>query len=339
MPTETNIQEVFELFMRSRQDSVPHCVTPARDGMYRDAILGVVVGDAVGVPFESGWRDTYTATDMTDVAHGASTCHKEPLPIGTWSDDSCLTFATIDHLRKHRTTDTEDLMLRFCAWYYGNSYTPQGQKRFGEGKTTVRALEAFKSGMPADRCGSADDTATRNGSLMRILPLAFYPHSADEIAKISAVTHAHPLAIMACICYVEIAENLIGGKEKLAAVREIRWPQCEAFSRMAAISEYTRDEIRSSANVIETLEAALWCFLTTDNYRDCILTAVNLGRDTDTVAAIAGGLAGMYYQGDNGIPTQWIENLQPGYEEYIRFEETELCIEQWDFYRPIFRTE
>ena len=69
--------------------------------------------------------------------------------------------------------------------------------------------------------------------------------------------------------------------------------------------------------MIETLEAALWCFLTTENYRDCIIKAVNLGRDTDTVAAVAGGLAGMYYQGEKGIPAEWIRNLQPGYEKYL----------------------
>lgn len=316
MQTE-NIQEVFERFMRARADSAAHCVTPARDGMFRDAILGVLVGDAVGVPFECGWRDQYTVTDMVGYEPWMPGYHEEVIPIGTWSDDSALTFATIDSYRACGKWDSADLLKRFCDWFYHDAYVPQGQTRFGEGKVTVRALENFRSGVSADECGVADETKLGNGSLMRILPLAFYPHTAADIARVSSVTHAAKTCAMACVCYVEIAERLIAGADKFDAVRAQDWPQCAAFGRMAQIETLPRDEIKSSGHVIETLEAALWCLLTTDNYRDCILTAVNLGRDTDTVAAVAGGLAGMVYRGENGIPQKWIENLQPGYETFV----------------------
>ena len=332
-----NIQEIYRDFRVHRAWYEEFLANPptgsarTREEIYHDAILGLVVGDADGVPFESGWRDTYTVKDMVGYEPGMPGYHDTPIPIGSWSDDSCLTFATIDHLRNRFVPNTEDLMQRFCAWYADNAYTPLGQKRFGEGKTTVRAIQAFQTGTPADKCGADEDTALGNGSLMRILPLAFYPHKLSEVAKISAVTHAHPLAMMACVCYIEIADKLIEGKEKHDAVREIQWPQCEAFARMAKIETLPRDEIKSSCHVIETLEAALWCFLTTDNYRDCILTAVNLGRDTDTVAAVAGGLAGIYYSGKKGIPKKWIEKLQPGYETFVHFEERMVCFEAWNY--------
>lgn len=318
------INAAYARFREQREWNEPHMAVPpqgcgrTREEIFHDAILGLVVGDAVGVPYESAWRDSYTAADMVAVGQGASTCHHGPIPCGSWSDDSCMTFATVDHLRSCDVSDTEDLMRRFCAWFEADAYTPKGQKRFGEGRTTTRALQTFRSGTPADACGLAEETALGNGSLMRILPLAFFGHSPQQVAQISAVTHAHPLAVMACVCYIEVAEKLIEGKDKADAVREIRWPDCGAFARMATIETCSRDEIKSSCHVIETLEAALWCLLTTQNYRDCILTAVNLGRDTDTVAAVAGGLAGICYAGEKGIPAQWIEKLQPGYEDYIR---------------------
>ena len=69
------------------------------------------------------------------------------------------------------------------------------------------------------------------------------------------------------------------------------------------------DEIKSTGYVVDTLEASIWCILHTDNYKDCVLKAVNLGGDTDTIAAVAGGLAGIIY-GYEDIPIKWINNLQ-----------------------------
>lgn len=280
-------------------------------------MLGLVVADAVGVPFECGWRDQYEVTEMVGFEPGMPGYHAAAIPVGSWSDDSSLTFATVDSYRVCGAWNSADLLKRFCAWFYDDAYVPQGQKRFGEGKVTVSALEKFRAGVDADECGVREETALGNGSLMRILPLALNPHTAADVARVSSLTHAAPLCAMSCVCYVEIAERLLAGEDKLAAVRAQEWPEHEAFARMPHIETLPRDEIKSSGHVIETLEAALWCLLTTDNYRDCILTAVNLGRDTDTVAAVAGGLAGLYYQGEKGVPSEWIEKLQPGYETYL----------------------
>lgn len=317
MQIENNIQDIYAAFMRSRGDTSPHCVTPKQPQAFRDAILGLVVGDAAGVPFECGWRDQYTVRDMVGYEVGMPGYHETPIPIGTWSDDSALTFATIDSYRACGRWDSTDLLTRFCGWFYDDRYVPQGQKRFGEGKVTVRAFENFRAGKPADVCGVAEETALGNGSLMRILPMAFFSHTTADIARVSSLTHASKTCVMACVCYIEIAERLLAGANKFDAVRAQDWPQSEAFRRMSAIHTLSRDEILSSGNVIETLEAVLWCFLTTDSYRDCILTAINLGRDTDTIAAIVGGLAGFYYRGEAGIPPQWIANLQPGFEDYL----------------------
>ena len=83
------------------------------------------------------------------------------------------------------------------------------------------------------------------------------------------------------------------------------------YSRLPNLQGLRREEVRSSGYVVDTLEAALWCFLNTNSYRECVLTAVNLGEDTDTVAAVAGGLAGIYYgcSGESGVPDEWIAQI------------------------------
>ena len=80
-----------------------------------------------------------------------------------------------------------------------------------------------------------------------------------------------------------------------------------AYSRLtdiASFAELPESEIKSTGYIVDTLEAAVWCFINTDSYKDCVLKAVNLGGDTDTIASVAGGLAGIYY-GRDSIPQEW----------------------------------
>ncbi len=144
---------------------------------------------------------------------------------------------------------------------------------------------------------------------MRIVPLAFVPGiTDDEIRMVSAITHAHPKVTEGCVYYVRIARGLLEGKELRALLDEII-PVDSDYFMTREIEQRNRNEISSSGYVIDTFEAAMWCLLTTDNYRDCILKVANLGEDTDTVAAVAGGLAGIIY-GYDAIPTEWIAGLQ-----------------------------
>lgn len=154
-----------------------------------------------------------------------------------------------------------------------------------------------------------------NGALMRILPLAFIPHTAQDILKVGKLTHAHEISQTACRLYVHLAGKLIEGTPIKEAICSLAYlppvAHMKEFERIAYIGELNRDEIKSSGYVVDTLEAALWCLWTTSTYEDCVLTAVNLGEDTDTVAAVAGGLSGIVYGcgGKNGIPTRWINQI------------------------------
>ena len=146
-------------------------------------------------------------------------------------------------------------------------------------------------------CGLDNKMAQGNGGLMRILPLAFIDCTDEDIRNVCGLTHAHSTPKQLCVNYVNIARRLIKGERILDAV--------EGFARLDGAR---RDIIKSTGYVVDTLEAAIWCLLNTDNYKDCVLTAVNLGSDTDTVAAVAGGLAGIVY-GFDSIPKEWIDKL------------------------------
>lgn len=276
-----------------------------------NGIMGLIVGDALGVPAEFKPRDTFRITDMT----GFGTYNQPP---GTWSDDSSMTLATIAGIVIRNGVFPNEIMRNFKLWLTSAIYTPWGEV-FDVGGATRRAIDRYIYGEAPQNCGGKTRMDNGNGALMRILPIALFTSKPDTILSVAHLTHAHWISDYACLIYSEIVRNLMNGanKEKSVANGIERYiEQISAigglaeYSRLARIRDCSRDEIRSSGYVIDTLEAALWCFLTTDSYRECVLAAVNLGEDTDTVAAVAGGLAGIYYGGgENGIPAEWISQI------------------------------
>ena len=268
-----------------------------------DAIMGLVVGDALGVPYEFRQRNTFKAEDMT----GYGT-HSQPP--GTWSDDSSMTLATLSSLACYGKIKPDDIMLRFSKWLHDAEYTARDEV-FDIGLTTHSAILRYLRGTPLHKCGSNSEYSNGNGALMRILPLAFLPHTLDDLYDVAGLTHAHEISQTACEIYTNVAMRILGGLKKGRAVYLETSDLPHPFERLEYLGNLTRDEIKSSGYVVDTLEAALWCLLKTDSYRDCVLTAVNLGDDTDTVAAVAGGLAGIYYGvgGEKGIPEEWIAHV------------------------------
>lgn len=260
----------------------------------RAAMYGLAIGDALGVPYEFKNRDTFECTGMT----GGGTWGQ---PAGTWSDDTSMTLATLDSLNAcHGEVSEDDMQRRFLDWKDRGLYAVDG-KVFDIGNTTSQALEM---GWGIDR-----EDANGNGSLMRILPLAFAPCGFWDVQRASAITHAHWMSCEACVIYVGIAKELLEGADIDMAV--LHWAQKEysPFDRLARLHGMRRDDIESDGFVVNTLEAALWCLLHTHSYEDAVLTAVNLGGDTDTTAAVTGGLAGILY-GLEDIPVEWVEALR-----------------------------
>lgn len=299
---------------------------PVRSGIY-----GLAIADAVGVPAEFHSREELKRSPITDMI-GFGSHYQKP---GTWSDDTSMALCLAYSLPVRGGIDPEDIMRRFADWMRNGRYSPD-RKCFDIGNTCAEAIGRFLTGYPAEECGPTELNSNGNGSLMRILPLLYYltnrygfdfsrsDEAMKEIGLVSSLTHGHAIARSACGIYLCVCAGLTQGeKEKETAVRDgireaLAWYGAHeeyregvgVWSRTAnGIAPLAEEEIRSGGYVVDTLEAALWCFLNSSDYRECVLKAVNLGRDTDTTAAVAGGLAGLYY-GYEGIPEAWREKLR-----------------------------
>lgn len=316
-------------------------------------MLGHAVGDALGVPVEFCSREELDENPVTDMQGWGS----YPVPEGCWSDDTSMALATLDSLKKG-SVDYEDIMQNFVAWCTEDKYTPTGEM-FDIGRTCLAAIRSYmKDNKPALECGLDDEHSNGNGSLMRIHPMALYLFSkglvGDEGVEIihntSALTHAHPRAKMGCELYARMLWSILDNPSKWScakALAEFR-NSCNSdefyiyerklINRIAMsylhrenpdkYKAVSRKEIKSTGYVVDTLEAAVWCLLTTNSYKECVLKAVNLGEDTDTVAAVAGGLAGALY-GLDSIPEEWLNALKK--REYIE----EMCEEAYKSWKNV----
>ena len=285
-------------------------------------MLGHAIGDALGVPVEFCERNELVEKPVTDmVGYGTY-----PYPEGCWSDDTSMSLAALDSLASGKL-DFDDIMVKFGEWYYDDEYTPTGEM-FDVGNTCSYAIDNyFAYHKPIEECGLTGEHSNGNGSLMRIHPFVLYAYanqmSVDEwlgvIVKASALTHSHDRSKIGCLIYTFVLMSLLKDKGKDGIKDALKkaehyFSACAEFIPYERIfksdfAELPRDEIKSSGYVVDTLEAAIWCLLTTENYRDCVLKAVNLGDDTDTVAAVAGGLAGALY-GYDAIPKEWLDTLK-----------------------------
>lgn len=272
-------------------------------------IMGAVIGDALGVPYEFKERDTFKATSMTSGGY-----HNQPL--GTWSDDSALLLALADGLGQDM--GIQDIGNLFVEWRMSGAYTPDGVV-FDIGATTNTAICNMVNGIYPTDAGLKGVHNNGNGALMRILPIAFKYFDDDfreeSVEAVASMTHGHKLSVDCCKIYVEMAVDLLRGMDAKEAYQDV----CIRFKHgcdrklkpflSGKLFTATRNQIDSSGYVLSTLEAAVWCLLHNDNYRDTVLEAVNLGDDTDTTSCVAGGLAGILY-GYDAIPELWLEQLR-----------------------------
>lgn len=281
--------------------------------------MGVCVGDALGLPVQFYSRQARVDYPVTGMG-GYGTFG---LPPGTWSDDSSLTLCLAEALCDG--FDLGAIAHNFVCWRYDGYWTPFEQA-FDVGGTTNQAMSRLRDGVPPTESGGTGEWSNGNGSLMRILPMAFryktvdFPELVREVHLCSSITHAHLRSQIACGIYISIAICLLEGLEPKAAYLE----GIERVKPIYAEEKYSIDlplfdrvfngdietlpmtEISSSTYVIHTIEAALWCLLTTSSFSEALLKAVNLGDDTDSVGAVTGGLAGIYY-GFDSIPSEWLE--------------------------------
>lgn len=290
--------------------------------IYKDILFGVSVGDALGVPVEFQSREKIALNPVTDMI-GFGTYN---LPPGTFSDDSSLTFCLTESLTQKLTL--ENISENFQKWYFDNFWTPNG-KVFDIGIATRQAILRLKNGTRPDLAGGMDVFENGNGSLMRILPLVAVikdlPIEERYLLtkQVSSITHGHIRSVISCFYYLEFARKIILGKDKFEVYKNLKHEvsdflkaigiiesEMSIFDRILKndIFRVPEKDIRSSSYVLHTLEASIWCILTTDNFKNAVLKAVNLGEDTDTTGAVTGGLAGLLYSFES-IPKNWTNQL------------------------------
>ena len=294
------------------------------NNLNKDILLGTAIGDALGLPVQFLDREVVAKNPVTTmIGYGQFN-----VPAGTWSDDSSLSLCLAESLCKGY--DLSDIANNFVKWMFEGFWTPFN-KAFDIGKTTYFAVVNLRNGVSPYLAGMDRERDNGNGSLMRILPLVPYILNMEVeerykiIGEVSSLTHRHPRSILACIALCEFAIQYINQQSCEKAYqtmqqillqllkREIFIEEDVPFKRLVGLSynEFKAIElkdIRSTGYVIDTLEASLWCIFNTSSFKDAVLKAVNLGDDTDTVGAIAGGLAGIIY-GYDTIPSEWINVL------------------------------
>lgn len=315
-----------------------------------DALIGIAVGDALGVPFEFNTRDQMEKNPAKEmIGYGRYT-----VPAGTWSDDSSLTFCLAESLIKGY--DLVDIATNFIKWRDENFWTARGYV-FDIGITTSEAITVLKSILQNKEYEElsrlkylGDEYDNGNGSLMRIMPLLFYIQGMEIaqqfaiIRDISALTHKHMRAAMCCLIYLRLAEHLYNGTDKIKSYflmqKEILsfWEtidysanESKLFIRLieSDIREVSYDDLKSGGYVMESIETSIWCFLQKDAYQEVVLSAINLGHDTDTTAAIAGGLAGLYY-GMDDIPDNWVNAIARLEDIIVLGEKLEKSVQRYD---------
>lgn len=288
---------------------------------FKAAFWGFIVGDALGVPYEFSTRaemKQQPATTMT----GFGTYDQPP---GTWSDDTSMMLCVLENMV--HGWKIQGLAGLFLKWADEAHHTAHGEV-FDIGITTREALDRYRINGDVNNMGSDEERSAGNGNLMRSLPYAFVePLHLASVRMIheSGLTHQLAICREATLMYIRMVRHMADGMDKmesfLMAGGHLRagWrlvdsdephPHRNEFRRLFSREFHllSEDEIKSTGYVIHTLEAAIWCFLNSNSYTETVLKAVNLGEDTDTVAALAGGLAGTFY-GYNSIPEEWLEQL------------------------------
>ncbi len=284
--------------------------TVSTQDRFRGCLLGLAAGDALGTTLE--FKRPGSFKPVSDMAGGGPF----QLQAGQWTDDTSMALCLATSLVECGGFDALDQMRRYARWLR-EGYLSSIGVCFDIGNTTRSALSRFEeAGDPY--AGSSDLGTAGNGSLMRLAPVPMF-YAGDVVEAIersvasSKTTHGAVQAVDACRYYASLIVGLLRGvdKETLLSEGYWEWGPLEAEIDEVARGSYKHKEppaIDGAGYVVLALEAALWAFHKSTDFRSGALLAVNLGNDADTTGAIYGQLAGAHY-GVESIPAEWRERL------------------------------
>ena len=286
------------------------------DSRRQDGLWGLLVGDALGVPYEFHPADEVPAYEDIEMAppQGYPRTYPE-VPPGTWSDDGAQALCLLDSLVRSGTLDLDDLAARMLAWYDDGLWAVDGVV-FDVGVQTASALRDFAHRRDPRTSGMVNPDGQGNGALMRVLPLALW-HTGDDAELVrdaglqALVTHGHVMNQVACAFYCLWARRLLDGHEPLAGWADaLAWLRAHETDpdRLVAVERLALDEPPDgSGYVVQSFRAARWLLARCSSYEETVKRAIALGNDTDTTACIAGGLAGIAF---GNVPDRWLAALR-----------------------------
>lgn len=265
---------------------------------------GLAVGDALGAPVEFKMRGSFEpVTEYRETLHFG-------LPAGYWTDDTSMALCLADSLIENDGYDSFHVMNKYLQWFE-NGYRSSTGECFDIGNQTSKALNRFKNFPKLDESSKSDSAG--NGVLMRLAPAAIVSLklSEDDSVKLfetSAVdTHNNGEAIESTVLFGMFLKNLLQGFGKVESFDEAVRVAGDKFRVADHVLAVDEDNVGNGGYVLTSFAAAWFAFSTSDSFEDTVLKAANLGGDADTIAAIAGQMAGAYY-GDSRIP----EKLKAG---------------------------
>lgn len=287
----------------------------------RGGVIGLLVGDALGVPYEFHAARDLPARELIEMEppRGFRRAHAG-VPIGTWSDDGAQALCLLASLLDRDRFDPEDFGQRLVRWFQAGYLAVDGVV-FDVGITSRAAISAIARGTPAREAGPCGERDNGNGSLMRVLPLALWHRGSDaelvhDAMRQSCVTHGHLRSQVCCAVYCLWARGIGNGEADpwIWAITRLDDLWGDNLAARAELKKVVDPEaaapISGSGYVVDCLRSAEWATRQGD-YEQVVRAAISLGNDTDTTACVAGGIAG-WRDGLSAIPVRWREALRGG---------------------------
>jgi ADP-ribosyl-[dinitrogen reductase] hydrolase len=294
-------------------------MTPTKQEQIAGGLWGLLIGDAVGVPYEFHDPGSLPSLDSIDMIPpvGFARAHAS-VPVGTWSDDGAQALALLASLLECGSLDQADLGKRIVAWYQ-HGYMAVDAIVFDVGIQTAQAIRAMLAGTPAHAAGASQEQANGNGSLMRVLPLALWHQGSDSELVWAAhaqsqVTHGHLRSQICCALYCLWARRMLEAvpdawADAVATLRAIYGAGSPAYQELEQhIRPDDAPHGRGTGYIVDSLHSARLA-MQAGSYEAVVKAAIALGHDTDTTACIAGGIAGLQW-GVQAIPERWMQQLR-----------------------------
>ena len=293
-------------------------------------LYGLLVGDALGVPYEFYEAEKLPPCDEIEMIPPAGFRKTyENVAAGTWSDDGAQALCLFQSLLDKNVFCLEDFSDRVLSWYEDGVWAVDGEV-FDVGIQTAYALRGYKNGLLPEECGMLNPDGKGNGALMRVLPLVLW-HSVhgspdkeqrtkelvEDAHRQCLITHGHVCNQVCCALYCLAAQELMEGLDVHEAIEAGLGALRRSYRDLPEYEQELEWSIRpdqtwegtGTGYVVDCLRSAFMIFLQASDYEDGVKRAVLLGNDTDTTACVAGGLLGIRY-GVQGIPDRWMSMLR-----------------------------